>query len=470
MAQTNRNRLFMRVVGKRDKAYVRMEFNKSRLLVIDAQIGQKQAKDMQKQTLLARKRLYPLELAALSQADRNKALIECEMTIHRAKQSLQRRAVQQTYLRATEKGEKAEAARDAALNALDRRLTEKEAALTARYGGTDKTADKQAAEVYGERSKTEQTRLSALAEEHAKQKKRTLDTLGGKLEAQNGKLQARFREAEAQILSMCPTDPASFGEDSILNIQNLKMYFSGIKAVDDLSIRVRRGEIFGLIGPNGAGKTTLFNCITQFYKPKSGDIYYRDRFGSLVNLVHYNTHDVIRAGISRTFQNVELVYFLSVIDNLMLGAHASISSGLFSQILRTKRYKDEEAVFRSRAMELLSRLGIAAYAEAYPLGLPYGVLKKIELARTLMSNPRMIILDEPAAGLNESETEELGRIIRSVRDDFDCTVFLVEHDMNLVMGICDTVCAISFGKMLAVGTPEEIQGNPVVQEAYLGVE
>ncbi len=178
----------------------------------------------------------------------------------------------------------------------------------------------------------------------------------------------------------------------------------------------------------------------------------------------------MKTGISRTFQNLELVYWLSVMDNLLIGAHAFYRSTLADQFLHTARLKREEEVFRQRAARLLDRLGILAYKDAFPFGLPYGVLKKVELARTLMSDPQLIILDEPAAGLNEAETEQLEEIIRLIRDDFHCTIFLVEHDMNLVMNVCDTVCAMSFGKLLAVGTPREIQENQAVQEAYLGTD
>ena len=211
-------------------------------------------------------------------------------------------------------------------------------------------------------------------------------------------------------------------------------------------------------------------CITQFYAPTGGQVYYRDRFGNITSLTDYKTPDVIKLGISRTFQNIELVYWLSILDNLLIGVHAFYRSNLGDQFVHSAKLKQEEDVFRQRAISILDRLGILEYKDLPPAGLPYGVLKKVELARTLMSSPRMIILDEPAAGLNDAETEDLTEIIRLIRDDFNCTIFLVEHDMNLVMSLCDTVCAISFGKMLAIGTPQEIQNNPLVQEAYLGTE
>ena len=328
----------------------------------------------------------------------------------------------------------------------------------------------EAAEQYQRTAQEEDARLSALRQRLEAQREEQDRALTDKLGRKNQKLQARFDQLNAQLQSMAPVSEEEFGRDNILSVQGLKMYFSGIKAVDDLSFHIKQGEIFGLIGPNGAGKTTVFNCITQFYAPTGGQVYYRDRFGNITSLTDYKTPDVIKLGISRTFQNIELVYWLSILDNLLIGVHAFYRSNLGDQFVHSAKLKQEEDVFRQRAISILDRLGILEYKDLPPAGLPYGVLKKVELARTLMSSPRMIILDEPAAGLNDAETEDLTEIIRLIRDDFNCTIFLVEHDMNLVMSLCDTVCAISFGKMLAIGTPQEIQNNPLVQEAYLGTE
>lgn len=258
--------------------------------------------------------------------------------------------------------------------------------------------------------------------------------------------------------------------DVLLRVQNLTMMFGGLKAVDSLSFDVKKGEIFGLIGPNGAGKTTVFNCITQFYKPNKGNILYRDANNEIISLRDYKVHDVIKEGIVRTFQNVELIWELNVLDNLLVGAHTFYRSGLITQLLHLPLLKREETVYRERAINILKRLDLLQYAAYYPLGLPYGILKRVELARTLMTNPRLIILDEPAAGLNDAESQDLAKVIKIIQKDFNCTIFLVEHDMGLVMDICDTVCAISFGKKLAIGTPEFIQQNKVVQESYLGGE
>jgi len=259
-------------------------------------------------------------------------------------------------------------------------------------------------------------------------------------------------------------------ENTILELKGLTMQFGGLKAVDGLSFKVKEGEIFGLIGPNGAGKTTVFNCITQFYKPTSGTVKYKDKNGNTIDLTKMKVHDVIKTGIVRTFQNVELIWELSVLDNLLVAGHTLYKANLFEHMIHSRRLKREEQAIKAKAVTVLERLNLSAYKDVIPYGLPYGILKKIELARTLMIDPRLIILDEPAAGLNDVETEELSKVIKQIAKDFNCTIFLVEHDMGLVMDICDTICSISFGKMLAIGTPSEIQNNKLVQEAYLGSE
>ncbi len=256
--------------------------------------------------------------------------------------------------------------------------------------------------------------------------------------------------------------------DIQLSVKNLKMYFGGIKAVNDLSFDVKKGEIFGLIGPNGAGKTTVFNCITQFYKATSGHIVFRNKEGNLINLNQRKTPDMIIEGIARSFQNVELIWELTVIDNLLVSAHTMLLTNYLEHMLHTNKMKREEKVIRNKGMRILKSLGIEEYAYRSPYGLPYGILKKIELARTLMTDPSLIILDEPAAGLNDAETANLAQVIKKINRDLGITIFLVEHDMGLVMSICDTICAISFGKMLAIGTPQEIQKNQDVRKAYLG--
>ncbi|GHV26193.1 ABC transporter ATP-binding protein [Clostridia bacterium] len=253
-----------------------------------------------------------------------------------------------------------------------------------------------------------------------------------------------------------------------LTISDLSIQFGGLKAVDNLSFTVFEKEIFGLIGPNGAGKTTVFNCITQFYKPNAGSVKFLTNAGETVELVGKQVHTIIKLGLVRTFQNVEVIKEIPLIDNVLIGAHTNFRASVLEQALTLPRARREERRLREKAMESLAILGIADRANMLAGGQPYGVLKRVELARAILSDPKLIILDEPAAGLNESETETLSHTIKLLRDQIGCTILLVEHDMGLVMSVCDRICAISFGKFLAIGTPSEIQNNTLVQEAYLG--
>ena len=254
----------------------------------------------------------------------------------------------------------------------------------------------------------------------------------------------------------------------VLEIKNLSMYFGGLKAVDDLSFEIYDKEIVGLIGPNGAGKTTVFNCITQFYKEDEGEIYFINKEDKRINLNELKLTKVIDQGLVRTFQNIELVKDLSIIDNVLIGAHNQYKSDIIAHIFKTPRARREEKALRNKAIEVLKFLKLDHLKDFYAHGQPYGILKKIEIARTLMCDPKLIILDEPAAGLNESETKELSELIYQIRDNYQCSILLVEHDMGFVMDVCDRICAISFGKYLAMGTPSEIVASPIVQEAYLG--
>ena len=284
-----------------------------------------------------------------------------------------------------------------------------------------------------------------------------------------GRFKAKYEGDNARLRQLLKDEGFSLPAGTVLSVRDLCMYFGGVKAVDGLSFDVKKGEIFGLIGPNGAGKTTVFNCITQFYKPTRGTLYFENKMGEAVDLNKEKVHNVILQGIVRTFQNVEVIREVSVLDNLLIAGHRQYTSNLFEQALHLPVLRIEEAVIRSRALHVLDFMGLTPYKDWYAMGLPYGVLKKIEIARTLMCDPQLIILDEPAAGLNDTETAELSALIKKIQDEYDCTVLLVEHDMGLVMDICDTVCAISFGKLLAIGTPAQIQANKEVQEAYLGV-
>lgn len=255
---------------------------------------------------------------------------------------------------------------------------------------------------------------------------------------------------------------------TILEIKDLTLFFSGLKAIDTLSFKVNEGQIVGLIGPNGAGKTSVFNCITQFYKHYSGDILYHLEDGTTLDLKTKKVSQIIHYGVARTFQNIELIPDLSIINNVLIGAHKHIKSTIFGHILRSPMMIKEEKRLYKRAEEILKFLKIDHMKDMFAYGLPYGILKKIELARALITNPRLLILDEPAAGLNEQETEELSTIVRTLREKYNITILLIEHDMSFVMNICDQVCAINFGKFLAHDVPEKIKKHPLVQEAYLG--
>ena len=289
-----------------------------------------------------------------------------------------------------------------------------------------------------------------------------------KTNSQNAKLQNKLISLKAKTSILTNND--KLDNDVLLKVDHLTMQFGGLKAVDDLSFDVKKGEVFGLIGPNGAGKTTVFNCITQFYTPTKGKIYFSDNNDSTILLNDIKVHDVVKKGIIRTFQNVEVIKEISVLDNLLIAAHTQYKSNMLDQFLHLPILKKEEMIMRKKAEGVLEFMGLSLYKDWLAFGLPYGVLKKIEIARTLMNNPKLIILDEPAAGLNDTETAELTKLIKKIQEKYECTILLVEHDMGLVMEICDRICAISFGKLLALGTPEEIQSNKDVQAAYLGVE
>ncbi len=249
----------------------------------------------------------------------------------------------------------------------------------------------------------------------------------------------------------------------ILECRHLGIDFGGLTAVNEFNMAIGRTEIAGLIGPNGAGKTTVFNLLTKVYQPTRGTILLDG-----VDTHSMSTVQVNRAGIARTFQNIRLFNNLSVEDNVKLGLHNHIKYGLWQGLFRLPGYWKEEKIAHERAMELLSIFDMEDLASAKAGSLPYGAQRRLEIVRALATNPSLLLLDEPAAGMNPSETAELMDNIVKIRDTFQIAVLLIEHDMSLVMGICEGICVLNFGQIIAKGTPDEIQANPAVIEAYLG--
>ena len=249
----------------------------------------------------------------------------------------------------------------------------------------------------------------------------------------------------------------------ILEARHLGIDFGGLTAVNDFNMAIGRTEIAGLIGPNGAGKTTVFNLLTKVYQPTRGTIMVDGYDTKGMSTVQVN-----KLGVARTFQNIRLFNNLSVEDNVKLGMHNQIKYGMAGGILRLPSYWKQERIAHERALELLSIFDMQDMAEAKAGSLPYGAQRRLEIVRALGTNPSLLLLDEPAAGMNPSETAELMENIIKIRDTFQIAIMLIEHDMNLVMGICEGICVLNFGKVIAKGTPDEIQSNPVVIEAYLG--
>ncbi|MGE5607525.1 MAG: ABC transporter ATP-binding protein [Bacteroidota bacterium] len=256
---------------------------------------------------------------------------------------------------------------------------------------------------------------------------------------------------------------------TVLKLEDISIFFGGLKAVSNFNLELQQGELVGLIGPNGAGKTTIFNMITGVYTPTEGDIYLRQN-KDLKKITGYKPYQITKLGMARTFQNIRLFKELSVLDNVRIAHHFNVKCNALQSIFRTPKFYKEEAEVREKALELLKLFSIDQKSEELAKNLPYGEQRKLEITRALATNPRLLLLDEPAAGMNPQETMDLMKLIEFIRKEFNLTILLIEHDMNLVMGICERIVVLDYGQVIAEGNPEAIKHNPRVIKAYLGEE
>lgn len=253
-----------------------------------------------------------------------------------------------------------------------------------------------------------------------------------------------------------------------MKVNNLHKSFGGVKAVSDIQLTIEEGEIVGIIGPNGAGKTTLFNLLTGIYRPTSGEIIYN--FDTSITSKSFKPHKMAKYGVARTFQNIRLFKNMTILDNVLMGYHNNMNYGVLHSLFRLPSFYQNEDKANDEVIELLKVFDLYDKRDELAKNLPYGEQRKLEIARALACKPRLLLLDEPAAGMNPKETKELTSLITWIKDKFDLTIILIEHDMSLVMQICSKIFVFDYGKLIAGGTPQEIQNNPRVIKAYLGGE
>ncbi|MHB8063483.1 MAG: ABC transporter ATP-binding protein [Ruminiclostridium sp.] len=259
---------------------------------------------------------------------------------------------------------------------------------------------------------------------------------------------------------------------AVLDAKNISIVFGGLKAVTNFNLKIESGELVGLIGPNGAGKTTVFNMLTGVYSPTSGDILLNknDKGDNYKSIINFKPYQITKMGIGRTFQNIRLFKDLTVIDNVKIALHFNAKYNALQAVLRTPAFFREEDSMTEKARELLKIFNIQDKENEFAKNLPYGEQRKLEITRALATNPKLLLLDEPAAGMNPNETHDLMNLIRFIRDKFNITILLIEHDMSLVMGICERIVVLDYGQIIAEGTASEISKNPKVIKAYLGEE